>query len=83
MSVTFRLSDFANMTPAERAGALEALVSAARSADDAGSHVHAARIRGFEERYEMSSDEMLDRLASGAMEETAEIAQWLFLLSAR
>ena len=83
MPVSYRLSDLAAMTPAEQEVALDVLVAATRASNGTGSAVLNARIRRFEERYEMPSDEMLRRLASGTLEETAEIAEWLFLLDAR
>ena len=36
------------------------------------------RIARFELRYEMSTEEMLDRTATGEMRETAEISRWQY-----
>ena len=80
MTLSMRLSDYAAMSPAEQAAALDALVNAARTNGATARTVLSARIRRFEERYEMTSDEMLQRVASGEFRETAEIAEWLFLL---
>ncbi|HEX5724436.1 MAG TPA: hypothetical protein VFX98_03170 [Longimicrobiaceae bacterium] len=82
MPLSIRLNDLADMDETEREEALSSLVEAAKTNGAAGRAVLNARIRRFEERYEISSDEMLRRLASGEMKETAEIAKWLFLLNA-
>ncbi len=41
-----------------------------------------SRVRKFELRYEMTSEELLKALKEDRQRETAEIAEWLFLLSA-
>ena len=40
----------------------------------------AARIRAFEQRYEVSSETLLEELRTERRKETAEISEWLFLL---
>jgi hypothetical protein len=75
-----KLSDLARMSPAEQDAAIESMAAAARSGAGEGSAREAARIRTFEERYEITSDEMVRLVAAGQMRETAEIAEWLFLL---
>lgn len=82
MSTRVRLSDLSNMGADAQARHLDALV-AATAKPRAGAAVSDARIRGFEVRYEMGSDEMRSRLGTGELRETAEIAQWLFLLGSR
>ena len=42
-----------------------------------------ARLKKFELRYEMTSEELKNKCAEGKVKETAEIAKWLFLLEAR
>lgn len=73
-----RLNDYAAMKPTEQLSSLRALVSSSRQGGrDAA---RAARIRRFEQRYEMTSAEMLRKLANGECAETAEMSEWLFLL---
>jgi len=78
-----RLSELAAMTPGEFLVATAALVRGSHEAARHGDPTLARRIRGFEVRYEMSSHELLARLASGEQRETAEVAEWLFCLAAR
>jgi hypothetical protein len=65
-------------------GALDDLVRRARTGKPNGP-VSAldAQVREFEARYEMSSDEMLARFCRGEQKDTADIARWMVLLSAR
>jgi hypothetical protein len=42
-----------------------------------------AQIRAFEARYEMTSEIMRQRLASGAQEETLDVCDWLMALDLR
>jgi hypothetical protein len=74
-----RLADFGVMTESEQLSTLDRLLNGPQeevSAVDAG-------IRRYELRYEMSSDEMRRKVAAGEIRETAEVADWLFLLRAR
>lgn len=42
-----------------------------------------ARIEEYERRYELSSLEAVERVGSGDLEETADVASWLMLLKVR
>jgi hypothetical protein len=80
MAYSVKSSDLANMSEPERGQVLGALVNAALHETEAGDALLRERIREFELRYEMSSDEMRAEYSQGKVRETAEIAQWLFLL---
>jgi len=71
------------MNDSEFQTATSALVDGSRAAREKGSPSLERRIRAFEMRYEMTSDELRRRLASGDQAETAEICEWLLLLAAR
>ena len=76
-----KLSDFAAMTPSERARALGDLVAAASQPANGGLERLEVEISAYEARYEMSSSERLERLESGRLDETGEIASWLIRLN--
>jgi hypothetical protein len=78
-----RLSDLARMAPGERSGVLMALTAEAHAETTGGRQVLGSRIKEYEVRYELSSADLRRRLAAGEQRETAEIADWLFLLDAR
>jgi len=71
------------MSATEREAALEALVADARDDGGVSRSLLDARIRRFEERYELASDEMLRQIATGEMKETGDVSEWLFLLDSR
>lgn len=81
MPTALRLSDLDSMTESEREKALERLAAEASGPANGHFAVAEARVRAFEQRYEMTSAELLERLNSGAQKETAEVAQWLFWLA--
>ena len=68
---------------ADRAQALADLAANAAAPRNGQSAVLDARIRVFERQYEMTSDELHQRLRTGQQTETADVAKWLFLLEAR
>ena len=68
---------------ADRAQALAELAANAAAPRNGQSAVLDARIRVFERQYEMTSDELHQRLRTGQQTETADVAKWLFLLEAR
>jgi hypothetical protein len=82
MSYTVSLADLRNMTPAERDSALSELVTSAKAPRNGQRAVLAAKIRAFETRYEMTSEQMVKCLREGTQKETAEISRWLFWLRA-
>ena len=84
MAYRLKLAEYRAMLPQEREAELAALARAAQNGEGRAGKRHLdARIREYERRYEMSSDELRNKLAHGEARETAEIATWLFLLGAR
>ncbi|NBC15769.1 MAG: hypothetical protein GVY18_00460 [Bacteroidetes bacterium] len=77
-----QLNTLAHLDEEERKEALATLVEHTRTANGGATAYLRSRIKAFELRYEMTSDELLERLAEGTQKETAEIAEWLFLLDA-
>ena len=78
----YRISstELARMSRDNRKKALTALVDASRRDGAETLALLKARIHQFEIRYEKTSEDMLRALADGTMTETAEVAEWLFLL---
>ena len=73
--MAIRLSDLCALNESEQDQALRTLAAEPSPIR--------ARVRRYELRYEMPSAEMRQRVASGKMKETAEIADWLFWLNAQ
>jgi hypothetical protein len=72
----------ASEVDAEREEAeLNALVAAARAQNVSGGE-EGSELLKYEERYGFSSEELPAKLAAGEIEETAEVADWLFFLNA-
>ncbi len=71
------------MTHSEEEQVLGELITRARGKRNGQMAGIVARIRKFEQRYEMSSAELVRRLKANEIRETAEISEWLFLLRAR
>jgi uncharacterized protein YaaW (UPF0174 family) len=83
MSYTVKLTELGQMTQGEQAEVLTELVASAQSKRNGQAAILSARIRVFEQRYEMSSSTLISRLRKGEIKETAEIAMWLSLVNAR
>lgn len=81
--MTLKLSELAKMPKPQRDAALADLVRAAKAPRNGQGKVLSERIRAFEVQYEMTSEEMLERLAAGDLHDTADIARWAMLLYAR
>jgi hypothetical protein len=80
---TIRLSDLRAMSDEERKATLARVSAEANAPMNGQVAMIETKIRAYEERYEMSSDELIERLKSNEQRETAEIADWLFWLSVR
>lgn len=83
MAHAVRISELYSLTPSEREAALARLIEEALRPSNGGEASIDARIREFELRYEMSSEELLKRLEGEQQAETDEIAEWLFMLQFR
>jgi hypothetical protein len=73
-----RLSDLGTMTPTGRERELSQVVDRAQAPRNGQAAVLAAKIKAFEARYEITSDQMIEELRAGRRQETAEISRWLF-----
>jgi len=83
-SAPVRLSELVAVPVAEADLVLDHLARSAKAVRSRGQRaVLEARVREYEIRYEMSSDDMRRLLRDGALEETADIARWLMVLGAR
>lgn len=81
MTLTLRSADLGKMTPEEREYALDvALADSPESASVYRSIVR-ARLRVFEERYELPSSDLHAALKNKRLTDTKDIAQWLIWLS--
>jgi len=78
MAVTIRSADFQSMTAGER----DEVLSAAFASSAADLRIYyltvLAKVRKFELRYEMSSDDLPAALASERIRETADVCDWMF-----
>jgi len=81
--MTLKLSDLAKLPKTERDAALGELVRAAKAPRNGQARALDDRIRAFEVRYEMTSEQMLQRLAAGQLQDTADVSKWTTLLYAR
>lgn len=68
------------MPPAGKRQAVTELVAYSRSANGSASRYLSEQVRQFETRYEMTSAELKRKLQAQPDIETADIAQWLFLV---
>jgi hypothetical protein len=82
-TLRMKLSDLALMPAGDKSRALTGIVRAAREGARNGSSVIDSRIRNLEVRNGMTSDELRAKLSRGEIRETAQVAEWLFLLNAR
>ena len=82
MAYHVKLADLATMSRDDQERELAGLTRAAATRNGQRA-VLDSRIRRFELRYEMSSSQLRQGLQSGAVRETAEIAEWLFWVETR
>jgi len=76
-----RVADLANLTERERRDQFLKLLAPPPGGVYPAEESIRNRIRSYEIRYEMTSAELLSKLAAGEMRETAEVSEWLFFLS--
>lgn len=75
----YTLEDFRDSTVEQRHQMLEDL---AQGAQQESSNPLREEIAAYETKYEMSSEEMKEKLATGELEETPDISEWVYLLNA-
>lgn len=78
MPVTIPSAALRQMTDAERARVLDAAFDWTPEALDNYFAVLDARLRVFEQRYELPSAALSEALATGRLHDTAEVSEWLF-----
>lgn len=81
--MSLKLSELAEMDEQQREAALADLVREATAAPNGHQTNLDRRLRAFEMRYEMSSDDMVAGFKAGTVRDTADIAEWLMLVRAR
>lgn len=78
MPVTIPSAALRNMSEAERTRLLDAAFDSSPEPLANFLAVLDARLRVFEQRYELPSTALPEALASGELRETAEVSEWLF-----
>lgn len=77
-----KLSDLAQMSQDEKDAALSALTDAAKApTTEQQISDYKAKIAVYEQKYELTSDEMRSKLSRGEIDETLEICHWLMDLT--
>ncbi len=77
------LRDLQHMSAEDRDRALSEFTARAQQPRNGQAAFIGARIRTFEQRYEMTSEQLRVALREGHQRETAEISSWLFWLEAQ
>ncbi len=81
MANAIRVHDQQSLSPSDRNQAIKALVNEAVAPISGGqAYAIKARIHQFEARYEFPSEQLSARLREGRIAETADVAEWLFVL---
>lgn len=83
MHLSFTDAEYRKMTPTERKAVLKAASVVLASPPNGELHDVDLEIRAFEERLNLPSETMKERVSEGSLKETWEICQWLMLLSRR
>lgn len=79
MPVTIPSAALRHMTEAERTRLLDAAFDQGPEALENFLAVLEARLRAFEQRYEIPTTALAAELAAGRLRDTADVSQWLFL----
>lgn len=74
--------DLSGLSIEERLELLDSLADPSKAFNGSGAAYLKGHIEEFEERFRMTSEEMLCALREGRIEETDQIASWLFYLDA-
>jgi hypothetical protein len=80
MPNAIRLSDLRALGAAERSDVLQRLAEESFAKPNGKADYALARVRQYEEIYEVKSEHLGERLRSGAMKETSDIVHWLYCL---
>jgi hypothetical protein len=83
MAYSVRASDLSKMSEAERAEAARKLIPGNGASSNGRIESLDAEIREYELRYEVPSERLQKELREGALQETADIVRWLWLIDLR
>ena len=83
MKLKVRLSDVSGVTGKRAVGMMTSVTWQASQARGKERKGLDARVKRYELKYGMTSEEMFRRIKGGSMEETPEIAKWMIYLKAR
>lgn len=83
MAHAIRVSDLGSLSMPDRERALGALAKEATAPVNGQAVVIKAKIQGYESRYEITSEQLRDRLRGNPNAETKDIADWLYWLRLR
>ncbi len=75
-----RLSDLRALNTAERSGVFRRLAEDSFEKPNGRADYALARVRLYEATYECKSENLGDRLRSGALRETSDVVHWLYCL---
>ena len=81
MRTSIKMSEYGEMTPEGQLEAIRDLMATASQRNGNGSLL-AERIKAFEKKYKMTSQEMRTALAENRIKDTVEITEWLIDLQA-
>jgi hypothetical protein len=83
VSRTVKFSEIREASPGMKRAALAGIIAEARTPANGSVESLNAEIAGYEERFALSSEELLEELYSGEREESEEILSWLMLIRLR
>jgi hypothetical protein len=83
MPYSVGMTEFREMSEAQRAEAVSKLVGGAFESENGQAAELDAQIEEYERKYGLPSEHMLRKLAEGEIQETSEICSWLMLLHIR
>jgi hypothetical protein len=83
MSRAVKFSEIREASPGMREAALAGIVAEARTPANGSVKALNVEIAGYEEKYGLDSNRLLEELSSGERQETEEILSWLMLIRLR
>jgi len=83
MAYSVAMSEFRHMSEEQRAEAVSNLVHGASESANGQAEQLDTQIEAYEHKYNLTSEDLLEMLASGELQETADICSWLMLLHIR
>ena len=80
MARTVKFSEIREASPALREAALAGIIAQAKAPANGGLESLSSQIAGYESKYGLTSEELLEELSSGRREETEDVLSWLMLI---